>query len=86
MREKAYLAAMQLLRDARYMEFKDNYYGDECEIWATDSSTTTIVVADSLHPKTITHYNGCLGFERQEQLSQLEDDLIKVLHIRLFTG
>jgi hypothetical protein len=87
MSEKAYLAAMQLLRDARYLEFKDDYDGDDdCKIWATDGWGTTIAVADALHSKTIRHYSGCEGFEGQERLSQLEDDLIKILHIRVFSG
>ena len=83
----AYPAAKQLLGDARYLEFKDSYQSDsECEILETDNSTVTIIVADSLHPKTIAHYRGCRGFARQEALMQLEENLDKVFRTHRFTG
>lgn len=83
----AYARAMQLLRDARYMEFKDRYgAGQECPILATDSPNVEIVVSDAANSKTISHYTGCDGFSRQKDLLQLEDNLDKVFRTRRFTG
>jgi hypothetical protein len=88
MGEGVYTAAMRLLTDARYLEFRDDYgNGPECEQgWETDHSTVTIVVTDPAHPKTISHYTGCIGFKRQEALMQLEDNLDEVFKTRRFTG
>jgi hypothetical protein len=82
---RTYATAMQLLGDARYLEFKDSYGSDsECQVWATDSATIEIVVKDASGPKTISHYGGCQGFARQEVLTQLEDNMDKVLRTREF--
>jgi hypothetical protein len=82
---KSYAAAMQILSDARYLEFRDSYSTErECEILATDNPTVTIVVSDANGPKTITHYRGCRGFARQEALTQLEDNLDTTLKTRSF--
>jgi hypothetical protein len=80
---KAYASAMELLRNARYQEFKGRL---ECETLATDNPTVKIVVADASRQQTITHYVGCRGFPRQEVLTQLEDNLDKVFRTRRFTG
>ena len=82
---RTYAAAMELLGDARYLEFKDSYASDsECEVWATDNSTVIIVVEDASSRKKITHYRGCQGFARQDALTQLEENMDKVLRTREF--
>ncbi len=87
MSAKVYAAAMQLLNEAHYLEFNDSYQtGEECKAIRTDSSTTTITVADTLHPKTITHYKGCEGFARKRELKELESNLDVVMKTRKFTG
>jgi hypothetical protein len=58
--------AMQLVKDAQYLQFKDDYYGDDCRLFLSDAGTTTIRVADASDSKTIKHYSGCEGFPRQE--------------------
>ena len=41
--QKTFEAALQLLKEARYLEFKDAYLGGkDCSIWATDNPTTII--------------------------------------------
>ena len=80
---KAYTTATQLLRDARYQEFTGSL---DCETWATDNPTVEIVVTDASGQQTITHYRGCRGFPRQEDLTRLEDNLDKVFRTRRFTG
>jgi hypothetical protein len=80
---KAYATATQLLRDARYQEFTGSLV---CEIFVTDNPTVEIVVADASGKQTITHYRGCRGFARQEDLTSLEDNLDKVFRTRRFTG
>lgn len=82
---RTYAAAMKLLSDARYLEFKDSYVSDsECEVWATDNPTVTIVVENASSQKKITHYLGCQGFAREDALTQLEGNMDKVLRTREF--
>jgi hypothetical protein len=81
---RTFTKAMQLLVEAEYLDFNDSYQGDECEVYVTDNSTVVIVVADSVHPKTIAHYRGCRGFAREEVLTELEDDLDAVFETRKF--
>jgi hypothetical protein len=83
---RAYAVALQLLRDARYLDFKDDYAQEDCEVFATDNLTVRIVVEDALGSKTITHYRGCEGFPPQDASSSLEESLDKVLGTRRFTG
>ena len=84
---KTFAKAMQLLIDSRYLDFKDSYEsGEECEIIETDSPTVVLVVAGTGHPKTITHPLGCVGFDRQEVLTELENNLDAVFETRKFTG
>ena len=78
---KVYATAMQLLRDAQYQEFTGDLV---CEIWATDNPTVKIVVTDASGQQTISHYMGCQGFSRQEDLTKLEDNLDKVFRTRRF--
>jgi hypothetical protein len=80
---RTYAAAMKLLGDARYLEFKDSY-DSECEVMATDNATVMIVVEDASSRKQITHYRGCEGFARQDALTQLEENMDKVLRTRKF--
>jgi hypothetical protein len=83
---RKFAKAMQLLIDSGYLDFKDSYQsGAECEVITTDNPTVVIVVADPVHPKTITHYRGCSGFARQEVLTELEDNLDAVFETRKFT-
>jgi hypothetical protein len=84
---RTFATAMRLLMDSGYLDFKDSYQsGEECEVIATDNPTVAIVVADPVHPKTISHYRGCRGFARQEVLTELEDNLDTVFKTRRFTG
>ncbi len=84
---RTFATAMRLLVDSRYLDFKDSYQsGEECEVIATDNPTVSIVVTDAVHPKTISHYRGCRGFDRQDVLTELEDKLDTVFRTRRFTG
>ena len=81
-----YVAAMQLLNDAHYGDFKDQYAGGQaCEVLATDNLSVEIVVADAVHRKTIDHYLGCEVFPERAAFIQLEDHLDAVLKTRRFT-
>jgi len=76
-----YSAAMELLREARYLEFKGSYASEaECEVMATYNPMVIITVEDVPSRKKIIHYHGCQGFEGQEALTQLEDNVDKVLY------
>ena len=87
MNARAYVDAMQLLKDTHYLQFKDSYATEqECEIFTTDRPGVQIVVADISRPKTIYHYLGCEGFAERTALTQLENDLDKVMKTRRFTG
>lgn len=84
----AYTAAMQRLKAARYLEFKDGYPLEDndknCEIMATDNPSVRVVVATASRPKTIYHYLGCEGFARQQTLIQLENSLDEVFQTARF--
>lgn len=82
-----YSSALKLLRDARYLDFKDSYEaGATCEDWATDGPTVTLEVTDPSGPKTIVHCLGCRGFTGQAALIELEQNLARVFRTGRFTG
>ena len=82
----AYRLALHLTSEARIEEFRDNYEGGaDCATWTTDQQTVVIGLRNSSGTKTITHYLGCEGFSRQENLLQLESALERAMNIGKFT-
>ena len=80
-----FAAAKELLHSARYLEFNDSYEGGSaCEIWQTDNQTVKIEVVDATTSKSITHYLGCKGFARQEELTRLEERMDEIFRTRKF--
>jgi hypothetical protein len=81
----AYRRALQLTSEARIEEFRGKYEGGaDCATWTTDQQTVVISVRNSSGAKTITHYLGCEGFSRQEDLLQLESGLERAMHVQDF--
>jgi hypothetical protein len=82
----AYRLALQLTSEARFEEFRGNYEGGaDCATWTTDQQIVVISLRNSSGMKTVTHYLGCEGFSRQEDLLQLEDALERAMSIGKFT-
>jgi hypothetical protein len=78
-------AAMRLLTDARYLDFQESYEGDaDCLTWITDSPTVRIEIVGTANAKTITHYLGCKGFHREQELTRLEEELDKLFETRKY--
>lgn len=64
------------IRDADFFQLEDDYgYNnqDVCEVFATDHPTAIVTVRLNGNTKTVQHYHGCQGFEREDVLYEIED-------------
>ncbi len=76
----------QVLDDYDVNDFRDSYVGgyteDEvCKKRWTDFPTTTMSIQLGGKIKTIVHYHGCMGFDREDDLKAMEDEIDKVLNL-----
>lgn len=81
---EAYRQASRLISLARIDRFRDEYVNSACETVVSDFPTVVITVRDGSKVKSITHYRGCEGFPRRDELLRLEDELEKAMHIKYF--
>jgi hypothetical protein len=75
-----------------FSEFKDSYGWSESEeertckeLW-TDSPSTIIKLQYANNHKTVHHYHGCHGFEREQDLKQLEKEIRELLGVNFYIG
>jgi hypothetical protein len=83
---QAFERAMQVLSDAHYLEFKNEYSEekDGCkEVW-TDNPTIVIHVQLASSTKEISHNYGCRGFNKEKELKKLEAQLGEILETKKY--
>lgn len=78
----------QLLDEARFHDFRDvygwNQGGDEnpCKEGWTDYPSTLLSLQFANTYKTVFHYHGCKGFEREGELKSLEESLFELIGLK----
>lgn len=82
-----YEGVLKRFESVRYREFADSYVRDEeCAEWWTDSPSTTYTIVTGQGTKTIAHYHGCRGFDREVELLALEASLDRILRVPEIDG
>ena len=83
---------VQQLDEHSFTQFLDHYgWGEDeeespCkELW-TDASSTVITLQFANTKKTVYHYHGCIGFEREDELFQLEKLLFEMIGLKDYVG
>lgn len=73
-----------------FNSFRDEYgwSGDEkvCKEQWTDNPSTILSLQFAGQVKSIHHYHGCRGFEREQELKQLEKELYELLGLKAYVG
>lgn len=82
-----FAAVAARIASVRFEEFAHRYsLPDECDEWWTDNPSTRIAVATAHGEKSVDHYHGCRGFDREVELRALEHSLDRWLHVREIDG
>lgn len=73
-----------------FNSFRDEYGWSReenvCKSLRTDNPSTTLSLQFAGKIKSINHYHGCRGFEREQELKQLERKLDELLRINAYIG
>ncbi len=73
-----------------FNSFRDNYGWSEnekvCKEQWTDNPSTILSLQLAGQVKSIHHYHGCRGFEREQELEQLEKQLNELLKLKDYIG
>lgn len=81
---------IKLLDENNFSEFLDSYDGNEevnpCKEEYTDHPSSTLTVQHSNSKKTVFHYHGCKGFDREQELIRLETTLFEMMGLNSYVG
>jgi hypothetical protein len=83
---------LSLLDDSVFQKFRENYgwtgEGEEspCKEEWTDHPSTVLSMQYANSKKTIYHYHGCKGFNREEELEALEKALFELIGLKSYVG
>lgn len=73
-----------------FNSFRDEYGWSTaekvCKEISTDNPSTILSLQFAGQIKTIHHYHGCRGFEREQELNQLENKLYELLGLNAYVG
>ena len=80
---------LQILDEHYLNDFRDSYVGGStegkvCKEQWSDHPTTTLSLQLNGKIKTIEHYHGCKGFEREDELKDIEKQVEKVLDLEAY--
>ncbi|MFT2090130.1 DUF6438 domain-containing protein [Paraglaciecola sp. 2405UD69-4] len=81
---------IRLLDSSDFQTFRDNYGWSEkespCQEQWTDHPSTVLSLQYANTKKTIYHYHGCKGFDREEELEVIEDTLFELIGLKSYVG
>jgi len=83
---------VQQLDTHNFTQFQDHYgwveegKKDPCEQMWTDASSSVLTLQYANTKKTVYHYHGCVGFEREDELIQLEKLLFEMIELKDYVG
>lgn len=83
---------LRLLDESSFHQFRDDYgwttEGEEspCREEWTDYPSTVLTLQFANNKKTVYHYHGCQGFEREEELKALEKKLFVLIGLGSYVG
>ena len=87
--DELFTKLLALTDKSDFNSFNDNYgWGDEkiCKERWTDNPSTILTLQYGGKSKTINHYHGCKGFDRESVLIDLEKQIKELLNIGFYTG
>ncbi|MEO9947159.1 MAG: DUF6438 domain-containing protein [Paraglaciecola sp.] len=83
---------LRLLDNSDFQTFRDNYgwtpEGEEspCKEEWTDHPSTMLTMQYANSNKTVYHYHGCKGFEREEELEAIENSLFELIGLQSYVN
>ena len=83
---------LRLLDDSDFDSFRDNYgwteEGEEspCKEEGSDQPSTILSMQYANSKKTVFHYHGCRGFDREEELISLEKKVFEMIGLKSYVG
>jgi len=83
---------LRLLDESSFQKFRNDYGGagegeeSPCSEEWTDHPSTVLSLQFASNIKTVHHYHGCKGFDREEELEALEKTLFELIGLSDYVG